>query len=113
MPVLVTGGSGFVGSYMAAGFAAAGARVRAIVRVPGKHPNLDSPHITQVQGDFTDPGTARRACEGQALVIHCAASIGEDLAEGRRVNVAGTGGLAAAAREAGCQRFLHISTLSV
>ena len=111
--VLVTGGSGFVGSYLAAGLAAAGARVFALVRRLGNHPGLDAPNVTQIEGDFTDPTVAQRACAGMALVVHAAAAIGADLEEGRRVNVAGTAALAAAARKAGCRRFLHISTVSV
>ncbi|HEX4961827.1 MAG TPA: NAD(P)-dependent oxidoreductase [Thermoanaerobaculia bacterium] len=113
LPILVTGGSGFVGGHLAARLARAGARVRALVRRRGDHPGLSSPNVTQVEGDFVDPDTARRACEGMEIVVHAAATIGSDLADARRVNVTGTSGLAAAAREAGCRQFLHISTLSV
>ncbi len=113
LPVLVTGGSGFVGSHLASAFAAAGASVRALVRRVGDHPELDSPRITQVAGAVVDPATVRHAVAGQALVIHAAATASPDLADSMRVNVAGTAGLAAAARAAGCRRFIHISTLSV
>jgi nucleoside-diphosphate-sugar epimerase len=113
VPVLVTGGSGFVGSHLATRLAAAGAEVRALVRRRGDHPGLSSPNITQIEGDFVDPATARRACAGMAFVVHSAATIGSDLADARRVNANGTAVLAAAAREAGCRRFLHISTVSV
>ena len=113
IPVLVTGGSGFVGSHLAAGLAAAGARVSALVRRRGEHPGLDAPNILQVEGDFVDPATASRATVGAEIVVHAAATIGGDLTEARRVNVEGTAGLAAAARQAGCRRFFHISTLSV
>jgi nucleoside-diphosphate-sugar epimerase len=113
LPVLVTGANGFVGSYLAAGLAAAGARVTALVRRRGDHPGLGAPKITQLEGDFVDADTARRACAGAAVVVHCAATLGADLEDARRVNVGGTAGLAAAAREAGCRRFVHISTLSV
>jgi nucleoside-diphosphate-sugar epimerase len=113
VPVLLTGGSGFVGRYLAVRLAAAGARVSALVRRPGESPVLSSPGITQIEGDFTDPGTARRACAGMALVVHSAASISGDLDEARRVNVAATAVLAAAARAAECRHFLHISTVSV
>ncbi len=111
--VLVTGGSGFVGSRFARWLANEGAVVTALVRRKGNHSGLESERITQVEGDFTDPATARRACAGQALVVHAAATVSVELAEAVRVNVTGTGILAAAAREAGCRRFIHISTLSV
>jgi len=113
VPVLVTGGSGFVGSRLAGWLVREGAVVRALVRKAGAHPGLDAARITQVEGDFTDPATAQRACEGQAVVVHAAATVSHELAEALRVNVQGTATLAAAARAAGCRRFIHISTLSV
>lgn len=113
VPVLVTGGSGFVGGRIAAWLAAQGAEVRAVVRRAGVHPGLESPQITQVEGDFTDVATAERVCAGRELVFHAAATIGRDLEQALKVNVAGTATLAAAARAAGCKRFVHISTLSV
>ncbi len=113
VPVLVTGGSGFVGSRIAAWLAGEGAAVLALVRRSGAHPGLESPRIEQMEGDFTDPATAQRACAGRVLVIHAAATISKDSDEALRVNAAGTGVLAAAARAAGCARFIHISTLSV
>lgn len=110
---LVTGATGFVGSRVASSLAAAGYQVRALVRRTGDYPGLDTPGIEQVLGDFTDAATARAACARADVVVHCAASLDDDLGEIRRVNVDGTGGLAAAAREAGCRRFVHISTISV
>src|ERR1019366_3989201 len=107
VPVLVTGGSGFVGSRIAAWLAAQGADVRAGVRPAGGHPGLESPRITQVEGDFTDAATARRLCEGRELVFHAAATIGRDVKEALHVNVTGTAVLAGAARGAGCKRFIH------
>jgi nucleoside-diphosphate-sugar epimerase len=109
--VLITGGTGFIGRTLAERLAAAGARVRAIVRRQGDPPDLAN--AEQMEGDFTDPEEARRACEGQAIVIHAAASIGGDREESLRVNATGTAGLAAAARAEGCRRFVHISTISV
>jgi len=112
-PVLVTGGSGFVGSHLAAWLAGQGADVRALVRKKGAHPGLESPRITQVEGDFTDLTTAERACAGREYVFHAAATISKDLNEAWHINVTGTRVLAAAARAAGCKRFIHVSTLSV
>jgi len=111
--VLVTGANGFVGSNIAAWLAREGASVLALVRRAGAHQGLESERIVQVEGDFTDPATAERVCAGRALVFHAAATISTESAEALRVNAAGTGALAAAARRAGCRRFVHISTLSV
>lgn len=111
--VLVTGGSGFVGGSIAAWLAREGAKVTAIVRKAGPHAGLESPNVTQIEGDFGDPAMAACACTGQAFVIHAAATVGKDLADALAVNAGGTGALAAAARAAGCRQFVHISTLSV
>jgi nucleoside-diphosphate-sugar epimerase len=111
--VLLTGGSGFVGGYLASRLAAAGAQVWALVRQRGDHPGLESSNVTQIEGDFVDPATARGACAGAEIVVHSAATLGADYADAERVNVYGTAVLAAAAREAGCRRFVHISTISV
>lgn len=113
VPVLVTGGSGFVGSYLAAWLAGKGARVRAVVRKIGEHPGLGSPRITQLEGDFVDPAVAQAACAGIEYVFHAAATVGVDMADALRVNADGTGGMAAAARAAGVKRFIHTSTVSV
>ena len=113
VPVLVTGGSGFVGGAVCAALASAGARVTAIVRQTGAHQGLGSPLITQVEGDFTDAATAARVCAGQAYVVHAAATVGKDMDEALAINARGTETLAAAARAAGCRQFVHISTLSV
>ncbi len=113
VPVLVTGGSGFVGGRIAAWLAGEGAQVRALVRKVGAHPGLDSPRITQVEGEFTDAATVQRACAGMRWVIHSAATVGQNMEEALLINATGTAVLAAAARAAGCERFIHLSTVSV
>jgi len=111
--IALTGGSGFVGSRVAARLAAAGAKVRAVVRTAGDHPGLGHANIMQLAGDFVEPAVAAEACRGADYVVHCAATAGADLEATRRVNATGTAHFAAAARAAGCRRFVHISTLSV
>jgi nucleoside-diphosphate-sugar epimerase len=111
--ILVTGGSGFVGGRIAGWLAAQGAHVRAVVRRKGVHPGLESPNVTQVQGDFVERDVAARVCEGATLVVHAAGTLGVDFADARRVNVSGTAVISAAARAAGCRRFVHISTIGV
>ena len=113
VPVCVTGGSGFVGGRIAAWLAAHGAQVRAIVRKTGDHPGLASPNLTQLEGDFTDAVVAQRGCADAMFVFHAAATVGKDIEEALRINATGTAVMAAAARAAGCRRFLHMSTLSV
>lgn len=111
--ILVTGASGLVGSRVAARLAGLGAKVRAIVRKRGDHHGLDHGNITQIEGDFTDGATTASAAGDSEYVVHCAATVGKDLEDARRVNVAGTQSVCAAARDAGCRRMVHVSTCSV
>jgi nucleoside-diphosphate-sugar epimerase len=111
--VLVTGGTGFVGSRVALRLAAMGSRVRAIVRRTGAAPELRSAGIEEIEGDFVEHEVARRAAVGADLVVHCAATSGPDLEPVRRVNAEGTRAVVDAALAAGCRRYVHISTCSV
>jgi nucleoside-diphosphate-sugar epimerase len=110
--VLVTGGTGFVGSRIARRLAAGGRRVRAIVRATGA-PELEAPGVEPIVGDFTDREVARAAARGTDAVVHCAATVGPDLETARRVNVEGTRAMVEAALEARVRRYVQISTLSV
>jgi nucleoside-diphosphate-sugar epimerase len=66
-----------------------------------------------VPGDFVDPPTARAAADGCTAIVHCAATVGPDLASAERVNLHGTLSMVAAARANGDLRFIHLSTISV
>jgi nucleoside-diphosphate-sugar epimerase len=111
--ILVTGANGFVGSRISRRFAAAGAHVRALVRRPGEQEDLKGANIQEIEGDFTIPTTAVKATQGAHIVIHCAASASQDLEEARHVNTHGTRTIMLAAQAAECERFIHISTVSV
>ena len=66
-----------------------------------------------VSGDLTEPGTLARALDGCRYLVHCAAqySFGpRDREAIRRINVAGTEGLFAAAHLAGIERAVLTSS---
>lgn len=111
--VVLTGGTGFVGSCVAKRLAALGIPIRAIVRRPGESPELQGPGIVEIRGDFVDPAAAGPAAKGADIVVHCAAAGGPDLDPVRRVNTEGTRTMVEAALAGGCRRFIHISTCSV
>src|SRR5919106_4213437 len=77
MLVLITGGTGFVGSHTVRAVMGAGHDVRLLVRskervAPALEPlEIDPPPV--IVGDATDPRAVRAALDGCDAVIHCAA----------------------------------------
>ena len=77
MRVLVTGGTGFVGSHTVAALIAAGHEVRLLVRSPDRiAPALRPLGVTErldhLVGDVTDPSSVARALEDCDAVVHAA-----------------------------------------
>jgi len=115
--VLVTGANGFVGRALCATVAAAGLKVRGVVRQQGDLPAGVEQRI--VEG-LDDLGSMRMALEGIDVVIHAAARAHvlrdesvDPLTEFRQVNVQGTMSVAAQAAAAGARRFIFISSVGV
>ena len=113
MTVLVTGGSGLVGSHVIAALVAEGTRVRALTR-PANRAAVASLGAEPVEGDVTDPAAWVRASAGVSGIVHAAAYVAQ---RGTRedffaVNVGGTRCAVAAARAAGA-RLIHISSVAV
>ena len=80
MKVLVTGGTGFVGSHAVAALLAAGHDVRVLAREPAKVARVLAPLGAAVAdvaaGDMTEAAAVDAALDGCAAVVHCAAEIG-------------------------------------
>lgn len=77
--VLVTGGASFIGSALVERLVECGARVTVADNLSsGLLGNLDAvkTDIEFLEGDLREPGFARRACKGQQVVFHLAASHG-------------------------------------
>ena len=111
--LLVTGGRGLLGNVVITTAVARGWQVRALQR----HPSgvADGESVVDITGSITDPASIERAIEGCDAVIHLAARVG---IEGRwsdfeRVNVVGTEMVLDAARRAGVESFVHVSSPSV
>jgi len=87
MPILVTGGTGLVGSRLLKGFVEAGIDCRALVR-----PSKELPTgVTPIEGDILRPESLAAAVGGVSAIIHLAATF-RTSDEGAiwRVNLEGT-----------------------
>lgn len=110
MKVLVTGGTGFVGSHVARAAAAAGHHVRILARNPSK---VTVPVTDVVTGDMRDPGAVAAAVSGCDAVVHCAAEIGVAAGGGTgggSANVEGARTVFGAAAAAGCDPVIYTSS---
>jgi nucleoside-diphosphate-sugar epimerase len=107
--VLVTGGSGVVGSRLLGALADHGWRRRCLVH---RRPVLDVEE-TRI-GDVTDPSSLQNAVHGTTAVVHLAAlTHSRSPSRYEDVNVRGTQNLVEAAKAAGTRRFLFISTRAI
>ncbi|MBW2268087.1 MAG: NAD-dependent epimerase/dehydratase family protein [Deltaproteobacteria bacterium] len=120
MRVLVTGGTGFVGSHTVAALVAAGHEPHLLVRDPGKLENLcskhDLPRCEYTRGDMTDAHAVRRALEGCDGVVHAAALVALERARARQAidtNLRGTELVLGTARQMGVERIVYVSTAAV
>ncbi|HEY8613250.1 MAG TPA: hopanoid-associated sugar epimerase [Roseomonas sp.] len=113
--VLVTGGSGFLGSAVARSLIARGLRVRALIRPTSPRGNLQGLNCEPVQGDLTDPSSLRNAMRGARHLFHVAADYrlwAPDPDVILRVNVEGTRALMQMALEAGVERIVYTSSVA-
>ncbi|MEM8599469.1 MAG: NAD-dependent epimerase/dehydratase family protein [Bacteroidota bacterium] len=113
MRLFLTGGTGFVGTYVSKALLDAGHTLRCLVR--GSGDGLDvrgRDGVEVVQGDILQPdtlGPAMASCDG---VVHLVGIIEESAARGvtfERIHHEGTANVVAAAKAAGVQRFVHMS----
>jgi nucleoside-diphosphate-sugar epimerase len=108
MTILVTGGTGLVGSRLLRRFVDSGIECRALVRAGKEVPS----GVTPVEGDILDPASLVRAVEGVSAIVHLAAVLRTPDPELIwTVNLEGTRNLIAAAKEHAPQaRFIMAST---
>ncbi len=109
--VVVTGANGLVGARTCAALVERGAAVRAVVRRPGTAPDLSG--VEEWVGDFHDADFATSLVEGAAAVVTTVHPMGSDRDTQHRIAVEGTPVLVRAARDAGVERAVHVSTAGV
>ncbi|MFN3385162.1 MAG: NAD-dependent epimerase/dehydratase family protein [Candidatus Thermochlorobacter sp.] len=110
---LVTGATGFVGSWLVEHLLERGYTVRALTRAQSSKDNLSHLPVEYVVGDYSQPDTLQRAVEGAAYIFHSAAlTKARTEQEFYKANVEATENLLKAVKVAAphIKRFLHIST---
>ena len=85
--------------------------MRAVVRRSGTGPDL--PGVEEHVGEFHDPGFAASAVAGASALVTTVHPMGSDRETQHRIAVEGTPVIARAARDAGLERLVHISTAAV
>ncbi len=107
--VFVTGAAGAIGARLLPALRAAGWRTRVLV-----HRREVEDADEQVRGDLADAASLRTGATGAAAVLHLAARThARREGEYRAINVDGTARMLAAARDAGVDRFVHVSTRAI
>ena len=113
MTVLVTGANGFIGGHVCRRMASSGA-VRALVRPGADRSALASiDGLTIIEGDVTAPESLARAVHRCDSVVHLAGAVAAKRTETYfQTNTEGTRALAVAARAAGVDRFVYVSSIA-
>ena len=118
MRVLVTGGTGFIGSHAVVALRRRGHEVRVLARRPERVAPvlapLGGPRVEVAAGDMTDADAVARALDGCEAVVHAAAEIG--VAGGRGPagtrNVDGVRHVVGQAAALGLDPILYTSTVA-
>jgi nucleoside-diphosphate-sugar epimerase len=111
----VTGGSGYVGRNLIRHLVARGDKVRALARSESAAQLVQALGAEPVRGDLDDTAVLTEGMRGCSVAFHSAALVAEwgPKAEFERVNVDGTRHVIDAARAAGVQVLVHVSTEAV
>jgi nucleoside-diphosphate-sugar epimerase len=119
MRILVTGGTGYVGSHTVAALVRAGHEVTLLARSPDRVAPALEPHgvdpgaVGTALGDVTDADAVERAMQGHDAVVHGASVFSMDArkaAEMNAVNVAGTELVLGIAARLGLDPIVYVSS---
>ena len=112
--ILVTGGSGLVGSALITQLLAKGEKIIATYNKTPL-PNFSSNLLQQVHCNILDPIGLEEAMQGVQQVYHCAAIVSFNPARKQelfKVNIEGTANVVNAALTAGVKKLVHVSSVA-
>ncbi|MER3524217.1 MAG: hypothetical protein C4326_09160 [Ignavibacteria bacterium] len=113
--VLVTGGTGCIGSNLAARLTSEGVRVRILRRPTSDLRAIAGVDVEHCLGDVRDPASLREAMMGCDTVFHCAAMVTFERSKAEEqliVNVQGTRNVVGACLACGVQKLVHTSSVA-
>ena len=113
MRVLVTGGTGVVGTATVTALVRHGHSVNLLSRHAERDAEAWAHGVTAFEGDITDPAAVAAAAAGCEAAVHVVGIIEESPPDEtfERINVAGTENLVREAERAGVRRLVYVSSL--
>ncbi len=119
MRILVTGGTGFIGSHTVVALRRAGHQVRLLARTPAKVGPTFATHGIEIDdvvvGDVTDPDAVAKALDGCDAVLHAAAVVALESSRADEVlqtNLRAVQLVVGGAHDRGIERIVYVSSLS-
>jgi UDP-glucose 4-epimerase len=119
MKILITGGAGFIGSHIAAHYAAIAEEVRVLDNLrSGYRHNLDGIPVQWIEGSITDRTMVKQAVQGIDIIFHMAAlvSVPESMSQVPTcvdINVSGLLNVLEEASAAGVKKIVLASSAAV
>jgi dihydroflavonol-4-reductase len=114
MRALVTGATGFLGSWVTRELVRSGCKVRILARPQSRLGDLEQMNVDVLHGDIMSPDSLAAATAEVDAIVHCAGLVSLNLRDRdalQRTNVAGTRNVLSAAASRGV-RVLHTSSIA-
>ncbi len=115
MAILVTGGTGFLGSHVARKLVQRGERVRILLRKTSRTSNIEGINAERVYGDILDIVSVKEALNGCDTLFHVSGLVSSKKADFQKMeetNVRGTVNVLSAAFEAGVKKAVYTSSVA-
>lgn len=111
MRIFLTGGTGFIGHYVASEILGCGHRLTILTRYPDKIPFFaNHPNVTILEGSIYDASAIRKGLDGAEACLHIALGWGETPLSMLENDTRATVLILQAAAKAGCPKFIYTSS---